>query len=251
VEKVRGIILRRSDIKEVDRLLVLYTAERGRISVIAKGSRKITAKLMPKLELFNLAEIEFVRGKSLDTIVGVEVLSEFEGIKSDLRKVFFAHYMAEFILRLLKDEEKDERVFEILEKAFLKIDQSGLLESELYLRVFELGILNSLGYCPELVSCVRCANELLEEDNLFWAWEGGMVCPACAQRRGLKVDPLTLKLLRVFLAGDFDLVGRLKIQKECVLAARKILEDYVKYVAEKDFKSYKMLKKMCFGIELS
>ncbi|MFH1792345.1 MAG: DNA repair protein RecO, partial [Patescibacteria group bacterium] len=48
-----AIILATKDYSEADRILVVYTKDFGKLSLIAKGVRKTTSKKRGHLEIFN------------------------------------------------------------------------------------------------------------------------------------------------------------------------------------------------------
>ena len=52
-----AIILRRSDFGEADRLLTVFTPERGKLRLLAKGVRKTTSRKAGHVELFMLTDI--------------------------------------------------------------------------------------------------------------------------------------------------------------------------------------------------
>ena len=50
--RVEAVVLRRIDFGEADRVLVLFTRERGKLPVVAKGIRRISSRMAGHLELF-------------------------------------------------------------------------------------------------------------------------------------------------------------------------------------------------------
>ena len=71
------MVRRREDFRERDERVVLYTREFGKISVIAKGVKRIEAKLRGNLDIFNLADITFVQGSYFSILTGVDLKERF------------------------------------------------------------------------------------------------------------------------------------------------------------------------------
>ena len=65
-------MLRRVDFGEADRVLVLFTREHGKLSVVAKGIRRLSSRSAGHLELFTASEIQLAKGANLDVVTQVE-----------------------------------------------------------------------------------------------------------------------------------------------------------------------------------
>ncbi|GEM_PF-637051 len=112
--KVEGIIVGKKDHRDADRHFVLYTLERGKISVLAKSARKIESKLAGNLELLNHAVFTIGKGRVLDRIATVDVKGNFQIIKENLTALSCALYCFEIFDSLVKWEERDEALFMLL-----------------------------------------------------------------------------------------------------------------------------------------
>ena len=74
---VEAMVLRRVDFGEADRVLVLFTREHGKLSVVAKGIRRFSSRSAGHLELFTNSEIQLAKGKNLDVVTQVETRHAF------------------------------------------------------------------------------------------------------------------------------------------------------------------------------
>src|SRR3989344_4702445 len=94
--KTDGIIIRRTNIGEADRMLTLLTNTHGKIRVIAKGVRKITSRRAPTLEVFNNASFLIHRSRiNYEMVVETQLLHAFETLRSDLKCIGEAYQMCE------------------------------------------------------------------------------------------------------------------------------------------------------------
>ena len=142
-----GFVLARRNFSEGDRILVLFTKDFGKISVIAKGVRKVTSRKRGGIEIFNKIRFSAVKGKSLDILTEVKVIDSYDEVRSSLRKISVAYYFCEVVGRVTRDDEKHEEVFNILQSYFEKLEGSRNLK-ELRLR-FVNQLLIILGFWPE------------------------------------------------------------------------------------------------------
>ena len=76
--KVEGIIIKRRDQGEADRIITLFSRSKGKISLKAKGVRQSNSRRAGSLELFNRVKAGVARGHSdLDILTEVEVLDAY------------------------------------------------------------------------------------------------------------------------------------------------------------------------------
>jgi len=148
--RTEGVVVKRRDFGEADRILVVFTKHYGRISVIAKGVRKITSRKGGSLELFSWVKLYLARGKNLDIITEVELKKSFTGIGKNLAKIVRSYYICELVDRLTAENQVNREVFDLLVSTFDKIDRAGveggLIDS--LIRQFEKDILIELGFWP-------------------------------------------------------------------------------------------------------
>ncbi len=111
---VTGYIIGKEDVREYDRIFTLYTKECGKMTVLAQGVRKITSKLCGNLESLSHVSCQLAKGRSLDRITGVEMLDRFLPIKEQLRKCSTAFYFFEVFNHLVKNDQQDEELYELV-----------------------------------------------------------------------------------------------------------------------------------------
>ena len=158
--KTRGIIIRRINLGEADRILTILTEDRGKIRVVAKGVRKPKAKLGGFLELFRYNEYLLAEGRNLDLVAGAYTIDNLVGVGQNLRSVGIAYYIAETVDKLIEETQEVSRVFEIVYSSLKAISQSGDLDA--IKSWFEINLLTSLGFRPEINHCVECREPLNE-----------------------------------------------------------------------------------------
>jgi len=235
--KTRGIIIRRSNFGEADRLLTIFTERFGKIKVIAKGARKTTSRLGGNLEPFCLANLVIAEGRNLDIVCEAEIIECFFAIRNNLKSTHISYYLAEAIDKLTGEHEKHPEVLDLLLEVLNKV---GQINDDLLISYFELNLLSILGFGPEIDRCLACHKILLSEDNFFDSAEGGIVCSHC-QPNGIKISNNAIKLLRFFLKNRLKnlkkLITSIEIQKE----AKKITQNYIDYISQQEFKSRRFL----------
>jgi DNA repair protein RecO (recombination protein O) len=147
--KTEGIILKRINYGEADRILTVYTNHHGKIRAIAKGVRKLQSRKAGSLELFNHAILFLIKGKNLDLVTEAQTVHLFKSWRKSLIKVGLAYYFCELVDKLTPDNQPNQVVFELLRETLHKI---GSKENKILVREFEEKILHELGFgVPEVL----------------------------------------------------------------------------------------------------
>jgi DNA repair protein RecO (recombination protein O) len=177
--KTEAIVLRSLRFSEADRILHLYTSERGRIGAIAKGVRKTKSRFGARLEPLSHVELMLHEGAGeLQTVTGVDLRHTHRKTREDPYRLNVGLIGAEAMLRLFGEPEPSPRAFTALERFLEALDEAEPLSTQpavdpLVLS-FQLKLLWVAGYLPHLTSCVECgaAGDLVA----FSARAGGAVC---------------------------------------------------------------------------
>jgi len=143
VYKTEGIILKRKNFGEADKILTIFSKHYGKIKAIAKGIRKVTSKKAGVLELFNHCKLVLAKGKDLDIITEAQVINNFSSWRKDLNKVGTAWYFCELIDKLTAESQVNRNLFELLKNYLENIAKTNTSQ---FIRSFEEHLLNQLGF---------------------------------------------------------------------------------------------------------
>lgn len=106
-----GIILKRTDVGEADRVVTFCTREHGKITAIAKGCRKLTSSRASALEPGSLSKIYLVKTKSMPILTQATLLDDYAEAKKDLTSMRKIFEVLEMLDSLLSEEDIQEKVF--------------------------------------------------------------------------------------------------------------------------------------------
>lgn len=165
---------------ESDRVITLFSAERGLTRGVAKGARKPGSKIAGRADLLNVNKLMLASGRSLDIITQAQQIESFPNLRKDLVRLAYGLYYAELAAQFgqgLSDEA--EEFFQLL-CAGLRELAAGDSEPALLCLEFEMSLLELLGYKPELDCCVVCRDVLTDSTVAAFDHElGGIVCQRC------------------------------------------------------------------------
>ncbi len=235
--QTEAIIIKKTRLREADRILTLYTLDMGKIQGVAKGVRRPKSKLAGHLELLTHSLVSLARGRNLDTIIGSQTIDSFLPLKSDLELTSYALYVTELVNQFTAEHIQNRPLFQSFLETMQQLCQSD--NSELILRYFELQLLNEVGYRPQLQECVTCHQPLQPVTNSFSPSAGGMLCPDCCQSQPLAypISVNALKVLRLLQSNDWNSVSRLKTNQELSRELETVMRGFLKYLLEREVKS--------------
>jgi DNA repair protein RecO (recombination protein O) len=200
--KTEAVVLRSFRFGEADRVLHLYTLERGRVGAVAKGIRRTKSRFGARLEPLSHAEVMLHQGSGeLATVTGASLLRPHSEAREDPYRLSVGLVGLEAMLRLFVEQERNPKAFEALTRFLDALDrlEGRAPEPPLDPLVlsFQLKLLWLSGYLPHLTSCADCGAEgpLVG----YSPRAGGAVCERCA------VDSLPLS--REGIAGIEGLLG--------------------------------------------
>ncbi len=244
VYKTEAIVLKRIILGEADKILVLYTPDMGKISAIAKGSRRPKSKLAGHLELLTHSQMMLARGQNLDVISQSETISGFLPLRDDLWRTSLALYAVEMVDQLTEEHIVNYPAYSLLLETLHHISESD--DGELALRYFELNLLTHLGYKPELYECLRCKAQIEPTENYFSISDGGVLCPKCRTKASLcrPISLNALKTLRYWQSNDYEKSRKVKVSAELMQELEIILRQYIRYILERDLKSTAWLDRL-------
>jgi DNA repair protein RecO (recombination protein O) len=181
-----AVVLRSIRLGEADRVLHLYTLERGRVGAVAKGVRKTRSRFGGRLEPLSHVDLVLHRGSGeLETVTGAQLLRSHHEAREDYYRLSVGLIGAEAMLRLFSEQEANERAFAALTRFLDLLDESPHAADRPALDplglAFQLKLLWLSGYLPHLTSCAECG---ADDSTLvgFSPRAGGAVCLGCAGR---------------------------------------------------------------------
>lgn len=208
-----GIVLSRRDHREADRWYSIFTPDRGKIEVLARGGHKPLAKLTPHLEFVAEVDLLIVSGRQFYTLAGAERGRTFPSLYTDLSKLLLAQNALSLVDMGTRSEEADPVLYEEIQNWLACVDASPALSSEragFLLGSFSLKLLALLGYRPELHRCLACKDDIRSGAYRWHAPKGGVVCDDCVGQdqeqwfAARRMEDDTMKIMRFALSETFE-----------------------------------------------
>jgi DNA repair protein RecO (recombination protein O) len=242
--RVEAVVLRHSDWGEADRILTLYSRERGKFTAIGKGVRKLRSRKAGHLEPFTRVSLQMAQTRDMPIITQVETIQGFPALSENLLLFGYASYVIELVDRFTFPGEENQSIYRLLATSLERLDQ-GLLP-DLVNRYFELRLLDQLGFKPRLFQCARCEAEIQPVDQYFSAQDGGVLCPKCGSgvQGARPVSMKALKYLRHFQRSTFAQAARAQIAPGEYTEMENLLQYYLTYLLERSLNTPVFLRRL-------
>jgi DNA repair protein RecO (recombination protein O) len=186
--KTEAVVLRSIRFGEADRILHLYSAQRGRIGAIAKGSRRPRSRFGGRLEPFFRLDLVLHEGRGeLMTVTSAATVEGYPRLREGAATLGAAARACDAVLRLLDAAQPNPAAYNLLCHYLEMLDQPGHEQAGLAEALaFRLKLALAAGFSPELGSCARCG----EAEHLtgFSGAAGGVVCASC-EGGGFELSP--------------------------------------------------------------
>jgi DNA repair protein RecO (recombination protein O) len=274
--RTEGIVVRRRDQGEADRVLTLCTPL-GKLDVIAKGARKVRSRKAGHIELFCRSSFVVARSRSSwDVVSQAETAEPHAALREDLLRGTHARYAVELFDRFFTEGEGGQAMFDLLDHTLTWLCQDDDLD--LAARFYEQHLLGLAGFRPELFACVgehehekhegherregrdvllrpREANEEAHDDRAgrlpygFDPEHGGALCSDCyeAQKRRpgvVALSPNGLAFLQDCQRGPYTRLRQLHIPPTLHAEVERVMQHYITYHLERSVSSGAFLRKL-------
>lgn len=264
---MESIVLARRDFREFDQLVSIYTKDRGKVELLARGVKKLISKNSAHLEPFSSLMIEMVHGKEVDHLTKVVPINFFVDIRKNINKSLAAGYVVSFLEKIVEAGEPDKKIFDAT-LSWLKFVDKVEKFNPVLVDGYIIILLHCLGLEPVLDKCVVCDKSFKEmvKDELarksqpaldslhsvspgklhpkggvggLYFIGGGIICPDCRAKKeyvGEQISDCGLKEvsnMQVLLKGDWWLINEFDLEKKEQKALHKLIYEFVLFHSER------------------
>lgn len=233
----RGIIWQIRPYGEKDSILTFFSAEEGKISLLAKGLRGEKSKRKGTIRPFALIDCAHTIPKGQNGMAQL-TRSDFLFAPNIDDPVVFAElsFLAEVSDRFLESRQAVPAIFDLWEK-FLRIPFEKPREE---ICGFLIHFFEKLGLLTDLQKCGKCGEKLSAEKNIVWKDGESLSC--CEKKDFTEISPAhkhlsfeELKSLYFYQQVSPELFSRLALPSEMSLNLINLLFQEIRYHSEKPF----------------
>lgn len=244
-----AIILKKQPSQEQDLIFTVFTPKQGKLSILAKGVRKITSRRRPVLEIPNLVDLHLHLSKNRYYLDQAQLINSFPNIKKSLTIIPLSLHLIELTNSLILEEKALPLIFELLKNSLELLETNP--KSYLIPLTYKIKILTLLGHLPDLKICHQCEKPLTATLNYYKPHEFTLFCPNCLplsqqSHRSLSHHPYQsiplrdIKLLNFLQKSSLPEILKIKITPQETQKNQKYLEILLQNYLSRELQSEKV-----------
>lgn len=242
---LQALVVHTRNYDEADRFVTFLTPYHGRVSALARSVRKLSSHKAGHLQPSTYVDVQLNRGTGETWKIGqVTTIEAFPGILNNLEKTVRASCVLELAERFSLDDLENPQLFHLTLETLRRMNRSN--DTFPLQRYFDLHLLDTAGYRPQLQKCVTCSKPIQAVDQYFNFDLGGVQCPDCGYlARGARpVGMRVLKYLRYYQAHTFDEISAAGWPSDLRFESESLLTSYQTYLLNRKTNSQNFLERL-------
>jgi len=239
--KTDAIVLGHRNLGEADKILTLFSPDKGKIHAVARGVRRPRNPILAGSQLFSYSNFLIVEGRNLDNISQCEIKESFYRIRQNLGKMAYGLYFAELLRASTPMEDKNRELFRFFLKTMYLLQEWE--DTEILSRIYEIKLMAIQGFTPEVFSCVSCCQKVLNK-IFFSPSMGGILCFDCHKRdkNAINITPDTLSTLQKMLLMTYEELKSINVNKYTREQLSSILSLFISHQIDRKLKTVQFIK---------
>lgn len=204
--KVKAIVIGGVNIKEKDRLITIFSLERGKMVVSMKGVRGEKAKLKSAKEIFCFGDFVIEEGKNSSIVTSVDIIDSFYSLTTNLDKYYEGCALIDIVARVSQEESNPGLFIELLKALKCLCYQD--VKKYYVVDKFLINIFKAMGYGFLTENCSSCGAVFL---NKYFNLEvGELVCAGCKNTLCVPVSDACYSAIRLLDKTEYDKLSTVK-----------------------------------------
>lgn len=233
--RTEAIVLRSIDYGETSEIVTLFTREKGKLAVMAKGARRSGSRFGSTLQPTSYTQVVFYHksGRSIQTLSESSHVRSFHGIMSSLERLSYGLRIVELVYALMQEHEQNPFVFNLLLESLEQLSRTSGYAENLF-HSFQLRFASVLGFAPNVQ---REALDALPRDGGYLSLETGAVLPPSAVDGSAvrRASRTALRAFAILARADLDTAMRMRTNQKVMTELGRLIEDFFRYHVEDSY----------------
>ncbi|MBN8589196.1 MAG: DNA repair protein RecO [Rhodothermia bacterium] len=227
IQKSEAIVLRRMNYGETSQIITLFTRKKGKVAVLAKGSRMIKSRFGANLEPLSYIQAVYYHKptRDLQTLSETTRLLPLPCLLRHPEKIGLAFQMVELVDAISEVEAVNIPVFNLLLEALATLnDATQHLQNILF--YFELKIAILFGFSPHIK---KQEVEAIANDGGWFLLESGAILPAVAPIQGTakRAGRAALRALATLTLSPLETLLHFSLEPSTQNEVRQLIDAYL------------------------
>lgn len=236
IVRTEAIVLRSLNYGETSQIVTLFTREKGKLAVIAKGARQTQSRFGSSLQPMAYTQVVFYYKptRTLHTLSESAHAESFHRIQQDLKKITVGLRVVEALYGLLEDQDPQPSVFNVALHVLRRLNASQARIENLW-PYFQLRLATALGLAPAVNRTT--VTQITASEGLLSLEDGNVYPLEASPRTARRASRAALRAFAVFARADLDAVMRMSLTLPVRREVSTLIDDYMRYHFEEAYPS--------------
>ncbi len=203
MQKTLGLILKKQNIGETDRIITIFSPSLGKKRIIARAVRRTTSKLAGHLDTFMVSQLMLTDHPDLPKVTSAQLIEPFEAVRGSLISLERAFAITKIIERVIVEDVSQQSIFQLTLDALSRMNDGQKWPA---VWLYFLGTLtNRLGLAVNDFDCLSCGKRI--DGPAWWVYsERRFACRGCVATKDQEKVALefnSVKLLRLLQSRPY------------------------------------------------
>ena len=235
-----GIVLGARSWGEADKVMTIFTRERGLLRAAAFGCRRPRSPLAGAMQMFVHAELQFAEGGRIETVKTASVRAHHAKLSLDLTALAYATFVAEVIREFMPEGIADEAFFDRLSAILTAFETRNPRVTAL---AAVLQTLAAAGLGQSYERCLHCGTPIAG-DAFFHARENGVLCADCRTEDSADFSGELRTLLIGLEQLDWENPPALQLRGSTLMGAESLVLAHVQELVGHPLRSLSFLSQL-------
>ncbi len=241
--KAQGIVIKETNVGEADKIITLFTRNKGKIQASARGARRNRSSLIAGTQFLCFSDFVLYKGKTMYRVSQSEVIESFFNIRNSIEKLSYATYFIELVSEVIDEDHANPKLLKLILNTLHMLSNTQK-DARLLKVVYELRLMSIIGFSPNMHGCTQCGNNNNETTH-FNSSIGGLICSECMtdiqSRNNIAISNGTLQTMRYILYSDMKKIFSFEASEKVLKELEIVILDFILTHIGKEFKSLKFL----------
>ena len=233
IVRTEAIVLRSIQYGETSRIVTLFTREKGKIAVMARGALRPKSRFGSTLQPMSYVQVVLYwkASRHVQTLSESSHIRTFRGLHKHLAALAYGQRVVELVQAMMQDEDENPLVFQLLLDVLDRLDRHAARAEQVFY-FFQLRLAQILGFAPHID---REEVERIPESGGVLLLENGSVEPSGSHwsRETMRSAPRrTLRAFAIVACADPDTIMQMRLDERTSAELGQLIEDFLRYHVE-------------------
>jgi len=236
IVRTEAVVLRAMNYGETSQIVTLFTRDRGKVSVLARGARVPKSRYGSTLQpgSYIQAVLYYKPGRDLQNLSETSHVRAFLNTAQNLEHITLALRIVELTNALMQQEQYHPMVFNLLVQTLERLNDADARTGNL-LPYFQLRLASILGFSPAIDR--ESVQALPEEGGLLLLDSGTIMGFGTAYSAWRRASRAALRAFAICARASLDDVMRMNLQPDVRTELDRLVEDYLRFHFEEAYPS--------------